>query len=125
MTHNAEVIIKPSYDPRLTNTDLAPLKQQTWSAYNIPAITRGLIAVAWYGIQTYLASSAFLVVALKFFPGLAPYADVNQFGFASLSALGWSGFIVLWLAQALVFFGAAWRRAASSSTGLVPPFTWS
>jgi nucleobase:cation symporter-1, NCS1 family len=178
MTHNAEVIIKPGYDPRLTNTDLAPLKQQTWRAYNIfafwmsdvhsvggyvtagslfslglvgwqvliallagilivqffcnlvakpsqqtgtpypvicrapygvkganiPAIIRGLIAVAWYGIQTYLASSAFLVVALKFFPGLAPYADVNQFGFVGLSALGWAGFIVLWLAQAFVFW---------------------
>ena len=27
--------IKPGYDPRLTNEDLAPLKQQTWSSYNI------------------------------------------------------------------------------------------
>lgn len=34
---------------------------------NIPAVIRGLIAVAWYGIQTYLASSAFLLVILKFF----------------------------------------------------------
>src|ERR1044071_3527676 len=125
-------VIKSGYDPRLTNEDLAPLKQQTWSSYNIfafwmsdvhsvggyvtagslfalglaswqvliallvgivivyvlcnlvakpsqqagvpypvvcrspfgvlganiPAIIRGLIAVAWYGIQTYLASAA-------------------------------------------------------------------
>ncbi len=71
---------------------------------NIPAIIRGLIAVAWYGIQTYLASSAFMVVALKFFPGLAPYADVHQFGFVGLSALGWAAFIVLWVPQALVFW---------------------
>src|SRR5580698_10209379 len=129
-------------DPKLYNQDLAPVKQQTWKAYNIfafwmsdvhsvggyviagslfalgltswevlvslivgilivnffcnlvaipsqaagvpypvicrapfgvkganiPAIIRGSIAVAWYGIQTYLASSAFMVVALKFFP---------------------------------------------------------
>src|SRR3954466_10433837 len=27
--------IKPGYDPRLTNEDLAPLKKQTWSSYNI------------------------------------------------------------------------------------------
>ena len=27
--------IKPGYDPRLTNEDLAPLKRQTWSSYNI------------------------------------------------------------------------------------------
>lgn len=29
---------------------------------NIPAVIRGLIAVAWYGIQTYLASSALVIV---------------------------------------------------------------
>ena len=27
--------IKPGYDPRLTNEDLAPLERQTWSSYNI------------------------------------------------------------------------------------------
>src|ERR1700759_5364594 len=28
-------IIKPGYDPRLTNEDLAPLKRQPWGTYNI------------------------------------------------------------------------------------------
>src|SRR5690349_24025931 len=27
--------IKPGYDPRLTNEDLAPLAQQSWTSYNI------------------------------------------------------------------------------------------
>src|SRR5258706_15494727 len=27
--------VRPGYDPRLTNEDLAPLRHQTWSAYNI------------------------------------------------------------------------------------------
>src|SRR5436190_14968822 len=27
-------VIKPGYDPRLTNSDLAPLREQTWSSYN-------------------------------------------------------------------------------------------
>ncbi len=27
--------IKPGYDPRLTNEDLAPLREQRWGAYNI------------------------------------------------------------------------------------------
>src|SRR3954465_2189849 len=27
--------IKPGYDPRLTNEDLAPLREQRWSTYNI------------------------------------------------------------------------------------------
>ena len=172
------VIIKPQYDPRLTNEDLAPLRKQTWGSYNIfafwmsdvhsvggyltaaslfslglsslqvlfallvgivivqffcnlvarpsqatgtpypvicrasfgvlganiPAIIRGLIAVAWYGIQTYLASSAFLVLALKFMPQLAPYADVTRHGFVGLSTLGWAAFMLLWVLQAFVFW---------------------
>ena len=37
---------------------------------NIAAIIRGLIAVAWYGIQTYVASKALVVVVLKFLPAI-------------------------------------------------------
>jgi len=122
--------MKPQYDPRLANEDLAPLRKQKWSAYNIfafwmsdvhsvggyvtagslfalgiaawqvlvalvvgivivqifanlvakpsqktgvpypvinraifgvkganiPAIIRGMIAIAWYGVQTFLAA---------------------------------------------------------------------
>ena len=172
------VLIKPDYDDRLCNEDLAPLGAQTWSAYNIfafwmsdvhsvggyvtagslfslglvswqvlvsllvgilivqffcnlvakpsqvtgtpypvicravfgvkganiPAIIRGLIAVAWYGIQTYLASVAFMVLALKLAPGLAPYSDVARSGFAGLSTLGWASFMFLWVVQAIVFW---------------------
>ena len=76
---------------------------------NIPAIIRGLIAVAWYGIQTYLASAALDVVLLKLFPGLAPYADVDQYGFTGLSLLGWCSFMLLWVLQACVF----WRGMES------------
>ena len=71
---------------------------------NMPAVIRGLIAVAWYGIQTYLASSAFVIVLLKFAPQLMPYADVHRHGLLGLSALGWSGFMLLWVLQAFVFW---------------------
>jgi NCS1 family nucleobase:cation symporter-1 len=71
---------------------------------NVPAIIRGLIAVAWYGIQTYLASAALDVVLLKLFPGLMPYADIHQYGFAGLSLLGWGSFALLWVLQAAVFW---------------------
>jgi nucleobase:cation symporter-1, NCS1 family len=167
----------PDYDERLTNEDLAPLREQHWTSYNffafwmsdvhsvggyitagslfalglaawqvfialivgigivyllcnlvarpsqatgtpypvvcrtsfgvlganIPAIIRGLIAVAWYGIQTYLASASLVVVALKLWPGLAPYAD-DSTGFTGLSALGWVAFGIMWVLQALVFW---------------------
>jgi nucleobase:cation symporter-1, NCS1 family len=71
---------------------------------NVPAIIRGLIAVAWYGIQTYLASHSLVIVALKLWPGLAPLADVNQNGFVGLSALGWIAFLAMWVLQAVVFW---------------------
>lgn len=177
-THDAASSLPSSADGRLTNADLAPLKQQTWGAYNIfafwmsdvhsvggyifagslfalglsswqvlvslligilivnyfcnlvarpsqvngvpypvicraafgvlganiPAMIRGLIAVAWYGIQTYLASSAFVIVILKFFPTLVSYADLKLHGFLGLSTLGWGGFLLLWTLQALVFW---------------------
>jgi len=172
------VISKPGYDENLYNEDLAPLRAQTWTSYNIfafwmsdvhsvggyvtagslfslglvgwqvlisllvgilivqffcnlvakpsqvtgtpypvicrsvfgvkganiPAIIRGLIAVAWYGIQTFLASSAFMILALKFFPALAPYSDVKYSGFVGLSSLGWACFMFLWVVQAIVFW---------------------
>jgi nucleobase:cation symporter-1, NCS1 family len=171
-------LIGADYDQRLTNEDLAPLKEQRWGSYNIfafwmsdvhsvggyvtagslfalglaawqvlvalligisivyllcnlvarpsqatgtpypvisrvafgvlganiPAIIRGLIAVAWYGIQTYLASASLVVVALKLWPGLAPYAEVGSHGFAGLSVLGWAAFLVMWVLQAAVFW---------------------
>ncbi|MFI5838871.1 NCS1 family nucleobase:cation symporter-1 [Catenuloplanes sp. NPDC051500] len=171
-------LVKPGYDPALTNEDLAPLREQKWGSYNIfafwmsdvhsvggyvtagslfalglsswqvlvsllagitivyffcnlvakpsqvtgvpypvicrsvfgvlganvPAIIRGLIAVAWYGIQTYLASAALDVVVLKLWPSLAPYADVNQYGFLGLPLLGWCSYALLWVLQAAVFW---------------------
>ena len=176
--HPSKVLLKPEYHPRLTNEDLAPLKEQTWTRYNIfafwmsdvhsvggyitagslfalglsswqvlvsllvgivivqffcnlvakpsqmtgtpypvicrasfgvlganiPAIIRGLIAVAWYGIQTYLASAAFMILALHFYPQLAPYTDVAQHGFVGLSTLGWVAFMFMWVLQAFVFW---------------------
>lgn len=173
----------PTYDPQLTNEDLAPLRKQSWGTYNIfafwmsdvhsvggyvtagslfalglaswqvlvalligitivyffcnlvakpsqltgvpypvicrstfgvlganiPAIIRGLIAVAWYGIQTFLASAALDVVVVKLFPGSAPYAVTADYGFLGLSALGWGSFLLLWVLQACVF----WRGMES------------
>jgi NCS1 family nucleobase:cation symporter-1 len=171
-------LIKPGYDPRLTNEDLAPLAKQTWGTYNIfafwmsdvhsvggyitmgslfalgltawqvfvalivgivivqvfvnlvakpsqiagvpypvtsrasfgvlganiPAIIRGLIAVAWYGVQTFLAAESLNIIFLKLWPGLAPWADVDQHGFLGLSALGYVSYSILWVLQALLFW---------------------
>jgi NCS1 family nucleobase:cation symporter-1 len=167
--------IKPGYDPRLTNKDLAPLTRQHWSSYNIfafwmsdvhsvggyvtagslfalglaswqvllallagiiivqifanlvakpsqvagvpypvinraifgvlganvPALIRGSIAIAWYGVQTYLASTALTIVFLKFWPSMASLEHHTLFG---LSALGYICYAILWIAQGAVFW---------------------
>jgi nucleobase:cation symporter-1, NCS1 family len=66
---------------------------------NIPALIRAVIAIFWYGIQTWLASVAILILALKIFPGLEP---LTGYSFLGLSYLGWLCFLLLWTAQLLV-----------------------
>lgn len=171
-------LVKPGYAPRLTNADLAPLRKQSWSSYNIlafwmsdvhsvggyvtagslfalglaswqvlisllvgivivnvfcnlvakpsqlagvpypvinravfgvrganiPAIIRGCIAIAWYGVQTYLASQSLIIIFLKFWPATAALNDGGRYGFLGLSALGYVCYAILWLAQAAVFW---------------------
>ena len=172
------VRLEPTYDPRLTNEDLAPLRKQTWGSYNffafwmsdvhsvggyvfagslfalglaawqvlvslvvgiwvvyllanlvtrpsqatgtpypvisrvafgvvganLPAVIRGLIAVAWYGIQTFLASEALILAAVKINPALGPSADLANGGFLGLAPLGWAAFMTMWVLQAVVFW---------------------
>jgi nucleobase:cation symporter-1, NCS1 family len=66
---------------------------------NIPALIRAVIAIFWYGIQTWLASVAILILVLKVFPGLEP---LTEYSFLGLSYLGWICFLLLWTAQLLV-----------------------
>lgn len=168
--------VKPEYDPRLANEDLAPLRKQKWTSYNIfafwmsdvhsvggyvtagslfslgiaswqvlvallvgivivqvftnlvakpsqktgvpypvisravfgvkganiPAIIRGLIAVAWYGVQTFLAAQSLNIVFLKFIPGSESL--MTDYSFLGLSALGWISYAILWVAQAALFW---------------------
>ncbi|MFC1430378.1 NCS1 family nucleobase:cation symporter-1 [Streptacidiphilus sp. N1-3] len=69
-----------------------------WGA-NIPALIRAVIAVMWYGIQTYLASVAVDVLLLTAAPSLTSW---THHSFLGLNALGWVSFLVLWVAQALI-----------------------
>lgn len=66
---------------------------------NLAALTRAIIAIAWYGIQTWLASQAVLVLAVAARPSLAAYTDG---GFLGLSPLGWVAFALLWVLQLFV-----------------------
>ena len=96
----ANLVAKPSQMAAVPYPVTARVSFGVFGA-NIPALIRGLIAVAWYGIQTYLASSALVLVLLRFIPSLASLADHSLLG---LSYLGWIGFMIMWVLQALVFW---------------------
>jgi NCS1 family nucleobase:cation symporter-1 len=66
---------------------------------NIPALIRAVAAIAWYGIQTWLASRAVIILALKVFPGLE---GLTQNDFLGESTLGWIAFVLMWALQLLL-----------------------
>ncbi|MBA0177165.1 NCS1 family nucleobase:cation symporter-1 [Pectobacterium carotovorum] len=96
----ANLVAKPS---QVSGVPYAVICRQAFGVFgaNIPAVIRGLIAFAWYGIQTYLAAHALMLVLLKFYPSLAPLTQSHWLG---LSALGWICFGIMWFLQALVFW---------------------
>jgi NCS1 family nucleobase:cation symporter-1 len=69
-----------------------------WGA-NIPALLRAIIAIAWYGIQTYLAALAINVLLLVLAPGLS---SLEESSFLGLSYLGWVSFVALWFVQLVI-----------------------
>lgn len=86
---------------------------------NIPALLRALVAIFWYGIQTYLASTALIVLLLRVSPGLQ---SLTEHKFLGLSTLGWISFLVLWAAQLLIInYGMNVVRKASDFAG---PVVW-
>lgn len=96
----ANLVAKPS---QMSGVPYAVICRQAFGVFgaNIPAVIRGLIAFAWYGIQTYLAAHALMLVLLKFYPSLAPLTQSHWLG---LSALGWICFGIMWFLQVLVFW---------------------
>lgn len=96
----ANLVAKPS---QMAGVPYAVICRQAFGVFgaNIPAVIRGLIAFAWYGIQTYLAANALMLVLLKFWPTLAPMTGIS---FLGLSQLGWICFSIMWVLQAMVFW---------------------
>lgn len=66
---------------------------------NLPALIRACVAIAWYGVQTYLASRAIMVLLLVIHH---PLVSLTRGGFLGLSPLGWICFLALWAVQLFV-----------------------
>ncbi|ROS73348.1 NCS1 family nucleobase:cation symporter-1 [Cellulomonas sp. PhB143] len=65
----------------------------------VPAIIRGAVAVAWFGIQTYLASVVLRVLLVALAPSLD---DLDHNSILGLSTLGWMAFVALWIVQVVI-----------------------
>ncbi|WP_296262753.1 MULTISPECIES: NCS1 family nucleobase:cation symporter-1 [unclassified Pseudomonas] len=83
----------------------------------LPALIRAAIAIAWFGIQTYLASVVLRVLLNAVAPSLAAY-DQNQI--LGLSTLGWLCFISIWLVQLVILaYGMEMIRRCEALAGPV------
>ena len=65
----------------------------------IPAGVRGAVAIAWFGIQTYLASSVLSTLLTAMFPSLRALDTNSVLG---QSTLGWITFLALWALQVVI-----------------------
>ncbi|NUP58291.1 MAG: NCS1 family nucleobase:cation symporter-1 [Pseudarthrobacter sp.] len=83
----------------------------------IASLLRGAVAVAWFGIQTYLASVVFRVMLTAMFPSLG---DLDRDSILGLSTLGWAAFLALWVVQlVIVSFGMEMIRKYEAFAGPV------
>jgi len=82
----------------------------------LPALLRAIVAVFWFGVQTYFASTALnlLIVTLTGVTG-----GESFFG---MTALGWLSFVIVWALQMVIFSrGMGW---VSKFLNLAGPFVY-
>ena len=83
----------------------------------VPALIRAVIAIAWFGIQTYLASVVLRVLLVAVHPGFAAYDHDSILG---LSSLGWVCLVAIWLVQlAILAYGMEMVRRYEAFAGPV------
>lgn len=77
------------------------VQRLSWGVFgaNVPALIRAVVAIAWYGIQTYLASVAVSVLLLRLEPD---FITLTHRHFLGLDSLSWACFLFLWLLQLVV-----------------------
>ncbi|MCR2052566.1 NCS1 family nucleobase:cation symporter-1 [Actinomyces bowdenii] len=66
---------------------------------NLPALLRGFVAICWYGIQTWLASKAVIVLVGGIWPHILEFGQAR---FLGESLLGWAAFLFMWALQLLL-----------------------
>ncbi|WP_353713122.1 NCS1 family nucleobase:cation symporter-1 [Arthrobacter sp. K5] len=83
----------------------------------LASLLRGAVAVAWFGIQTFLASVVLRVMLVAMVPSLH---DLDTNSILGLSTLGWISFVGLWIVQlVIVSFGMEMIRKYEAFAGPV------
>jgi nucleobase:cation symporter-1, NCS1 family len=67
---------------------------------NLAAVTRGIVGIVWYGVQTYFASKAVQVLVVTLAPSTVAW---THGGFLGLSPLAWFSFLFMWFFQLVIF----------------------
>ena len=65
----------------------------------VSSVIRGVVAIVWFGIQTYLASNVLRVALIALFPALR---ELDSNSILGLSTLGWFSFAALWVIQTII-----------------------
>ncbi|MCA0436330.1 MAG: NCS1 family nucleobase:cation symporter-1 [Tetrasphaera sp.] len=107
-----------------TGTPYPVISRITWGVWgaNFPAIVRGIVAIAWYGVQTYLASMALQGMLARLSPGYRALTLESSTQVLGLSVGGWIAFLLLSAAQLAI----VWRgmEAVRHFQGLAGPTIW-
>lgn len=107
-----------------TGTPYPVISRITWGVWgaNIPAVVRGIVAIAWYGVQTYLASIALNSLLSRAIPAFRDISTDTAPQFAGLSIGGWICFLLLSAVQLAI----VWRgmEAVRHFQGVAGPIIW-
>lgn len=72
---------------------------------NFPAMVRGIVAIFWYGVQTYFASTAIALLINSLFG----FGEGTTY--LGMTAVGWISFILVWAFQIYLFWnGIDWIK---------------
>lgn len=83
----------------------------------LPALLRAIVAVFWYGVQVYFASTALALLIYSVFGG------AGGAKFLGMTAIDWFSFFVVWAFHIFIFWrGMGGSRPSSTSPG--PSSMW-
>ncbi|CAM5778956.1 NCS1 family nucleobase:cation symporter-1 [Castellaniella caeni] len=107
-----------------TGTPYPVISRITWGIWgaNIPAVVRGIVAIAWYGVQTYLASIALNALLSRAFPMFRELSLSTAPSFLNLSLGGWICFLLLSILQLIIVRRG--MEAVRHFQGLAGPIIW-